>query len=204
MGSTIPPLLTALLIGLLWPERAAAHLVQSGFGPFYDGVAHFVLTPEDVLAAIALTLLAGLRGKPATRLALLALPAAWLAGAAAGWATRGETAIPILSAALLIALGAAVAWDRLRSPWFVAGFCLAVGLAQGFFNGAALVGASTGGLALAGIVFAVFVVVTLLGGQVVTLEKAWMRVAVRVAGSWIGAIGMLLLGWALRVRGAGG
>jgi urease accessory protein len=35
-------------------------------------------------------------------------------------------------------------------------------------------------------------------GLVVSLRAAWARVAVRVAGSWIAAIGFLMLGWALR------
>jgi hypothetical protein len=34
--------------------------------------------------------------------------------------------------------------------------------------------------------------------MVVSLGRPWMRIAVRVAGSWIAAIGLLLLGWALR------
>jgi hypothetical protein len=32
----------------------------------------------------------------------------------------------------------------------------------------------------------------------VPLRMAWARVVVRVAGSWIAAIGVLLLGWAFR------
>ena len=57
-----------------------AHLVNTGLGPFYDGVSHFALTPEDLLPALALALLAGQRGARAGRLALFVLPAAWLLG----------------------------------------------------------------------------------------------------------------------------
>ena len=63
-----------------------AHLVTTGLGPFYDGVSHFALTPEDLLPALAIALLAGQRGSPAGRLALFALPGAWLAGGLAGLA----------------------------------------------------------------------------------------------------------------------
>jgi hypothetical protein len=31
-----------------------SHLVNSGLGPFYDGIAHLFVTPEDLLAVIAL------------------------------------------------------------------------------------------------------------------------------------------------------
>jgi len=33
---------------------------------------------------------------------------------------------------------------------------------------------------------------------VVSVKAPWQRVVVRVAGSWIAAIGLLLLGWSLR------
>ena len=42
------------------------------------------------------------------------------------------------------------------------------------------------------------VLVALVAGQVAALEKEWPRIVVRVAGSWIGAIGLLMLGWAAR------
>ena len=40
--------------------------------------------------------------------------------------------------------------------------------------------------------------VVLLSAFVVTLKADWMRIAVRVAGSWIAAVGLLMLGWAYR------
>jgi len=33
---------------------------------------------------------------------------------------------------------------------------------------------------------------------VVSLRKPWTLVTVRVAGSWIAAVGLLMLGWELR------
>ena len=70
----------ATVVALLSPAVSHAHLVNTGLGPFYDGVSHFALTPEDLLPALALALLAGQRGSRAGRLTLFALPAAWLAG----------------------------------------------------------------------------------------------------------------------------
>jgi urease accessory protein len=188
----------ALLIWAGSPGRAGAHLVNSGFGPFYDGIAHLFVTPEDLLVVVALALLAGLRGKPFGRAVLFVLPAAWLAGALAGRTTALSAGLPALSAALLIALGAVVAADRRLPLALVAGFALACGLVHGCFNGAALAPANAGGLAVVGIVCAVFVVVALVAGQVAALRGNGARVAVRVLGSWIGAIGLLMLGWAVR------
>ena len=39
-----------------------AHLMTTGLGPFYDGLAHLFVTPEDLLPVLALSLAAGLRG----------------------------------------------------------------------------------------------------------------------------------------------
>jgi hypothetical protein len=46
----------------------------------------------------------------------------------------------------------------------------------------------------AGVAGALFVVVSLLAGQIATVRAAWARVAVQVAGSWIAAIGLFMLG----------
>jgi hydrogenase/urease accessory protein HupE len=191
-------MLAALLIWASSPGQASAHLVNSGFGPFYDGIAHLFVTPEDLLLVVALALLAGLGGKRSGRLVLFVLPTAWLAGAGAGWMSELSAGLPVLSAALLIAVGALVAADWRLPLAFLAGFALTCGLAQGCFNGAALAGVSSGSLAVVGIVCAVFVVVALIAGQVASLQVNWARIAVRVVGSWIGAIGLLMLGWAVR------
>ena len=56
------------------------------------------------------------------------------------------------------------------------------------------------GLGLVGLmgVAAVFTFVALAASFVVPLRAAWARVVVRVVGSWIAAIGLLLIGWGMR------
>jgi urease accessory protein len=198
MRSHLTLMLVSLLIWASCPGQASAHLVHSGLGPFYDGIAHLFVTPEDVLAVLALALLAGLGGKQCGRAVLFVLPAAWLAGALAGRLTVLSVGVPLLSAALLIALGALVAVGRRLPLPFVASAALTCGLLHGFFNGAALAGTGSSALAAMGIGCAVFGIVALVAGQVAALKKEWARIAVRVAGSWVGAIGLLMLGWAAR------
>jgi urease accessory protein len=191
-------ILASLLVWACCPGEANAHLLNSGLGPFYDGVAHLFVTPEDVLAVVALALLAGLGGKPYGRTVLFVLPAAWLAGALAGRMITLSAGVPVVNAALLIVLGALVA-AALRLPLLlVAGTALTCGLLKGCCNGAALAGVGSSGLAAAGIGCGVFVIVALVAGQAAGLRKEWARIMVRVAGSWIGAIGLLMLGWAAR------
>jgi len=64
------------------PVPTHAHLVNTGFGPFYDCVSHFLLAPEDALPALGLALLAGLRGARGGELGRCGRPsAAWLVAA---------------------------------------------------------------------------------------------------------------------------
>ena len=46
-----------------------------------------------------------------------------------------------------------------------------------------------------GIAATLFVLVALVSAVVVSLRPAWTRVAVRVTGSWIAAVGLLMIGW---------
>src|SRR5262249_26971571 len=48
------PLAAAILLALAPP--AHAHLMSTGFGPFYDGLTHLFVTPEDLLLVIGVGL----------------------------------------------------------------------------------------------------------------------------------------------------
>jgi len=73
-----------------------------------------------------------------------------------------------------------------------------LGLLHGYLNGAAMSQAKLGILGLVGIVSTLFLAVALAVAMVVAIRVPWGRIAVRVAGSWIAAVGLLLLGWSLR------
>jgi hydrogenase/urease accessory protein HupE len=181
----------------VWPSGAEAHLVTTGLGPVYDGLLHFALTPEDLVPALALALLAGLRGAAHGRRALFVLPAAWLLGGLLGLAVHGGMK-PALTSISFVLLGGLVAADA-RLPLYATTMLAGLlGLFNGYLNGTAMAQPGVGTLGLLGIVVAVFTLVAVGASFVVPLRAAWARVVVRVAGSWIAAIGLLLLGWAFR------
>jgi hydrogenase/urease accessory protein HupE len=97
-------------------------------------------------------------------------------------------------------LGLLVALDRRLGCVVVATVAAALGLLHGALNGAGL--AQTGGDAslLVGMAGAIFVLATLASAGVLSLHRPWTRIAVRVAGSWIAATGLLMLGWLLSGR----
>ncbi len=179
------------------PSGAEAHLVTTGLGPLYDGLLHFALTPEDLVPALALALLAGLRGATHGRRALFVLPAAWLLGGVIGLTVHGGVS-PIWTSLSFVVLGGLVAADARLPLGATTALAALLGLGHGYLNGSALAQPGLGAVGLLGSVAAVFTLVALAASFVVPLRGVWARVVVRVAGSWIAAIGLLLIGWGVR------
>lgn len=188
---------TALLLA---SASVQAHLATTGLGPVYDGVAHLFVSVEDLLPALAMALLAGLNGPVAGRWTLFILPVSWLVGGLAGFhgvASGWPTGATSLS---LLLLGVLVAADRRLRPPVVAALATTLGVLHGGLNGAALALAGGEASGLVGIAGAVFVLVALGSALVLTLHRRWARHVVRVAGSWVAAVGLLLLGWTVSGR----
>ena len=187
---------TVILISLLaLPAAAEAHLTGTGLGPFYDGVMHFFLSPEQIIPVLALALFAGLRGKRSSRIALFLLPGAWLVGGLAGLARPVAGQFTALACFSFLVLGALVASDAKLQPRYVVGLTFGFGLALGYVHGSDLSTTSVGALGLLGTASSIFVLVALAAALVTSLRMPWTRIVVRVAGSWIVAAGLLLLGW---------
>ena len=176
-----------------------AHLMTTGLGPFYDGLAHLFVTPEDLLPVLALSLAAGLRGPAGGRTALFVLPPAWLAGVFLGRLFSPHWIWPVFSAVLTIGCGALAAMDRKLPAGIVVLLAATLGLWNGSWNGIELArsGANAFGTGV-GIATAVFFVVALVGAVAAAIRAASARIAARVAGSWIAASGLFMLGWSLR------
>jgi hydrogenase/urease accessory protein HupE len=176
------------------PVGLYAHLVSTGLGPMFDGIGHVVVTPQDLLPVIALALLAGLGGKSYGRRVLFVLPVAWLAGGLAGLVMAWSPPLATTGLSFLI-LGGLVAADRPMSEKAGVLLAVALGAVHGQMNGVEMAAAGIGLTGLLGTVAMLFVCVSLVTGLVVSLRRSWTRVAVRVAGSWIVAVGLLYLGW---------
>jgi len=177
---------------------ARAHPVTTGLGAVADGFTHLFLSADDVLAVSGLGLLAGMHGPRLARIAVIALPASWLAGAIAGITFAVAVIPPGVTAVSLLVLGVVVALDRKPPFGLVTALAAAVGLLHGWLNGVAIAAAGRSALEVAGIAVAVLAASALVSAAVTGLDARWVRIAMRVAGSWIAAVGLLLLGWSLR------
>jgi hydrogenase/urease accessory protein HupE len=194
---------TALLL-CAWPGAVSAHLAQTGLGPFYDGVAHLFVSPEQLSSLLALTLLAGLGGRAHGRAALWVLLVAWSVGGVLGLLTipglaHGLGASEGIAAAALLLSGGLTAWDPELTVRKLVLLTAVLGLIGGAFSGIGIAGAGMGWSGLAGTLVAVAVVATLAVALAITMAARPLgRRIVRVAGSWLAASGLLWLGWSLR------
>src|SRR5574337_647485 len=105
--------LTAMIAfaATLCPAPAQAHLNSTGMGPIYDGLMHFLMSPEDLVPVLALAMLAGMRGASHGRSALFVLPGAWLLGGLLGLTTAVTNESALVSSLWFLLLGGLVAAD---------------------------------------------------------------------------------------------
>ena len=161
--------------------------------------AHSLVSPQDLLTILGFAILAAHHGTTAGRRLVFTLTLAWAVGAAAGFALMvGEMEVPIATASVILLLGVT---RLVQAPVPTGGLLSAaavIGLIRGFSNGAAALAADGQWLSVVGIVLGVFVLGSLLAGFSTWLEMHRAAVVLRVMGSWIAAIGLLMLGWELR------
>ncbi len=191
------------LVFLLAATRAEAHAVFSTRGPFIGGIKHFFLSLDDVLAALALGIVAAQNLAKAGNKVFWALPTAWLLGGLAGLAFNEPVrAAELLSAASLLIGGLLAALSLALPASLVLALAVLLGGMHGFLNGVAMqpetfgAGLSQLGGIVASAAFAAIYPSTLLE----IFKQPWTRIVARVLGSWIAATGLLLIGWTLRVK----
>jgi len=182
----------------LMGTSAEAHLSSSGMGPIYDGLMHFLMSPEDLVPALALGLFAGLRGPAHSRRVLFVLPSMWLLGSLVGLHAAAISGSAIVSAIWFLLIGGLVVADAKLSIGLTTALAGAVGLYHGYLNGTGMGASVTAAVTAFGLVSSVFVLVALAAAFAVQLQQHWARIAIRVVGSWVAASGMLLLGWIIR------
>ena len=200
VGTRLPLHAVAGLAVMACPALAEAHLNATGMGPVYDGMVHFLTSPEDLAPVLALALLAGLRGAEHGRRALFMLPVTWLVGGLLGTTASATSGSPLSAAVAILLLGGLLAVDAKLSLGATAALAGLLGLWRGYLNGSGMGALALAAPAFLGLASVVFVLIALAAAAAVPLRAQWARIAVRVAGSWIAASGLLLLGWAVRAR----
>jgi urease accessory protein len=187
----------AAAIFAVLPRPASAHLVNARFGDFYGGMLHPLISLENVLPWLALGLLAGLQGSRLARWMLLVFPAGVALGVLASrLMPPPESLLLGVNVLAFVVIGGLIVLARPLPAALFIGLGLVFGLTQGWENALAISGATNPVLFFAGITTASYIVVTLVTAATETLlrQADWVRIAVRAAGSWLTAIGLLVAG----------
>lgn len=168
-------------------------------------IEHNGISLGALLAVAALGLLAGARGREVLRMAAPVFGVCWLVGGLAGsWGLPVAMSVMsanIATAGTLMLLGVMVAMDRTLPRRVFAVIGGLTGLVHGAVNAREIV--HPGMVQVLCIAGAAVTLATCIGWLAMRAKAAWMRIVVRVAGSWIAAIGLLVLGWAIRPAGGG-
>jgi urease accessory protein len=190
----------AFAAALLYSVPAHAH-TNAQLGDFYQGLLQPVFHPEFLLAAVAIALWSTQQEGRTKFATCAAFATAVLIGSAAALlGVRAEASLwgPRLC---MLAVGPLVA-ARVRLPLAA---CAALGFAAGLAQGHAATAAELSQLArplawTLGLGFGAALLGVYANGATGRFRAFWLEVGVRVAGSWIAAIGLMIGAMALRAR----
>lgn len=181
--------------GLAISARPGWAHTTKGVGDFHAGFLHPLTAPEHIIAFVALGILASQQGRSGLR----ALAFFWIAGAigatSALW-IPALTIIDLINIASMIAIGGMIAANLPYPAIILYPLATLIGLSHGLANGAAIEPPLKSYLFIPGYVVSSITAVGF--GLVATdwlLQRkiGWVEIAVRVAGSWIAAIAILVL-----------
>jgi hydrogenase/urease accessory protein HupE len=185
------------------PATAHAHLVNTRLGDFYGGMLHPLTGVEDAVPWLGLAILGALQGPERARWLLVVFPAGLAAGALLSLVAPATAMMPGLGVAVIAVTGLAVAMAIALPLPALLGVGMVVALLHGFQNGQAMNADTDRLLFISGLTATGYVFVTLATGLAITFLQGsggWRLIAVRAAGSWVAAVGIMALGLALRAQ----
>ncbi len=182
----------SIALGVATP--AFAHSVDKRFGDFYGGMLHPLTTLEHLLPILGLSLLAGQQGPRRGRWVLLMLPVGLLMGGVVASHLEPSLYVTWFNRLSFIVVGILVA-AALRPPLpAMAALALLLGLSHGYENVAGIFSNVALHLFVSGVIVSGIALTAVFAASAVSLQAPWQRVAIRVVGSWIAAIGILMIG----------
>ena len=192
--------LALLFLGfLIFPASAHAHSPVLGAGDFISGLLHPLTTITHVLIIVGLALLAGRRVPlnlkmplavfvPLSGLALILTTTGWI-----------KTVYPPVLICIALCAAAFLALEKTPPPLVLGALFAAAALALGFDSAVETGSTATVVKTLVGnwisliVLIADLAIYVSLGG-----EAKWLKIALRIIGSWIIAIALMVLAFSFR------
>ncbi len=180
-------------VGAFAPLPAFAHAMQ-GVGDFYAGMLHPIVTLETALPLAAISLLVGQQRRETAIRLVAAFPIALLVGAMLAVRADAPSELIVVELILTAVLGVLVAFARRLPNWPVLAPGIGLGICAGWSNASEVFGQVSAFRFVAGLVVGGLLLLVYGNGLVRSLKVEWAQIAVRVVGSWIAAVSILVLG----------
>ena len=193
--------LVPLFIAIMWAVPAEAHMGFVGLGHFSNGALHPLLLPAHIMVIAGIGLFAGRHGYGRVVETAATFFSGCLVGMIAASASTSVGAIPearlqsvILAGAMFIglAIALALALPRLFVLGAIGIAAVVIGVDSSYFTERPWLVVQTYAGTLLSATAAVLYI-TGVSAAIHTSRPEWVRIGVRVAGSWIAAIAMLVL-----------
>jgi len=193
MNRSFKVALVAAAVAAIFPASAFAHPMK-GVGDFYAGMLHPLTTVETVLPLIALSLLAGQQRRETAINIIAAFPASLALGALLIAIRPLPAWLGTFELLMTAVAGLLIAWARPFPRWIPIALSVLIGLAIGWSNGAELTSDISALRFVAGLAIVGLLATTYGTGLVRRFRMEWAQIAVRVVGSWLAAVGILVFG----------
>lgn len=183
---------------------AEAHIVAARLGDFYSGALHPLSDIQDLALWAALGMLAASLGAAKGRWLVPVFPL----GLVAGLILRLDAGLPpagaVAEAGILAAVGLLLAAQVRMPAALLCAVAFGLALMRGAANAAEVAPETNLPLFAAGLAAAGYVAMTLtmaltlvFRGDAAAPSTAWRGIAIRAAGSWIAAIGIMMAAFSL-------
>lgn len=201
LRSPVGSWLLALILSAFLAPAAHAHFPLKGANDVLGGALHPFVTPAHVLVLLGVGLLIGQRLKRHFDLLTMGFaPAAAIALASTAWHWIGGVPVPAF-VVLALVVGGLVALDRDLPPVAAGALVVAAAFAIGFDSGLEPGSTNSTARTLIGTWIGLCVGLANIAYYVSLAAESgrkWLAIAIRVAGSWLAAISLLMLAFSLR------
>jgi len=167
------------------------HLANVRFGDYYAGMFHVLSGIEYLIPLIAIGLFSGQQNKAITRKMIISFVIAMFAGVIVGYGLFEYEIFSLFCVVCFVVLGILMAVKKPLPIFLAIAISAIVGILIGLPNGAAWQRGVSPVNYMAGVLITGGILVLILAGLVVALNKKWQIIMVRVVGSWIAAIGIM-------------